>query len=781
MAVEKIVSAGVYTSENDKTFVAPGVGETGIAVIGPTTDGPAFVPVQIRSSDEYDLIFGGNNDYSYTAQTVKNYLKNNGLVNVVRVLNTEGIPVANANSYVVYVSGSNATGSDGKQVGVVLAPTIINSGSLLATSLTVVGTNSSFIIKSGSVGVSASFLTSSPNYVAKVFGSSPTSTNGNDISKNFYCYKLFSNNSNIFALASGSVEVTGSNESNGFSFVVNKNYSYASTPYITSQNSVSGGPYNLFKFATISDGDYANKKVKVVISDVKKPASGSLDYGTFNVVVRDFADTNNQPVVLETFSGCTLDPNSENYICNKIGTQYTTFQPSTGKKIINGDYPNKSSFIRVIPSDNLNSIPNEIVPFGHSSYLTPTGINNVSAYYPKLAFTQYQGNSTTYNSRIPFGLDFTNTDNLEYCSSISDSGSAVLNISGSFNLDNLFGHASSSLFSGSLSSSLAPTEMLKFAVGFQGGFDGIAYNKPKFVGENIVNTNVFGFDCSTATSAGTIAYKYALNAVSNEDEYDINMLILPGILNNKHPYVTDYASNLRSDVFYPMDCCGLNDAIQDAVDSVSGIDNNSVATYYPWVKIFDNITRKYTWVPPSVVISGVISFNDRISASWYAPAGLNRGGVPEATDIRTRLTQKERDTLYENRINPIAIFANQGISVYGQKNLQKRVSLVNRINVKRLLLTLRKYIGNIARLLVFEQNNSALRNQFLSLVNPYLETVKNRSGLSGFKVVMDETNNTPDVIDRNELIGAIYIIPVPSAEIIKLDFNISPTGTTFSE
>jgi phage tail sheath protein FI len=177
---------------------------------------------------------------------------------------------------------------------------------------------------------------------------------------------------------------------------------------------------------------------------------------------------------------------------------------------------------------------------------------------------------------------------------------------------------------------------------------------------------------------------------------------------------------------------------------------------------------------------GIYAANDATAAEWFAPAGLNRGGIVGAVSVLNRLTQAERDSLYESKVNPIATFPGEGIVAFGQKTLQDRASALDRINVRRLLIKVKKYIASTSRYLVFEQNTATTRSKFLNTVNPYLEGIQQRQGLYAFRVVMDETNNTPDVIDRNIMAGQIFLQPTKTAEFIVLDFNILPTGATFS-
>ena len=218
---------------------------------------------------------------------------------------------------------------------------------------------------------------------------------------------------------------------------------------------------------------------------------------------------------------------------------------------------------------------------------------------------------------------------------------------------------------------------------------------------------------------------------------------------------------------------------QASTTAVQTLDTNYAATYYPWVKVLDDSINLPTWVPPSVVIPGVYAQNDRVAHEWFAPAGLNRGGLSNVLEAKTRLTHAERDLLYEGRINPIASFPGQGVVVFGQKTLQAKPSALDRINVRRMLIRIKKFIASSSRYLLFENNTVATRNRFLNIVNPYLDSVQSNQGLSSFRVVMDDSNNTPDVIDRNQLVGQIYLQPARSVEFIVLDFVVQPTGASF--
>ena len=277
-------------------------------------------------------------------------------------------------------------------------------------------------------------------------------------------------------------------------------------------------------------------------------------------------------------------------------------------------------------------------------------------------------------------------------------------------------------------------------------------------------------------------YTTMLNLLGNKDEYQFNLITLPGLNKSDHSsQVVTLINNAQSrgDNLAVVDMDGYGTPLATITSTAAGIDSSYAATYWPWLQTADPDTGDNVWVPASTMMPAVYAFNDNSSEAWFAPAGFNRGGLATVVRAERKLTQGNRDTLYAGKVNPIATFPNQGVVVFGQKTLQKRASALDRVNVRRLLIELKSYISQVGDNLVFEQNTIATRNNFLAQVNPYLESVQQRQGLYAFKVVMDESNNTADVIDRNELIGQIYIQPTRTAEYVILDFNVLPTGATF--
>ena len=776
---EKIVSPGVFTRENDLSFISQGVGQIGAAIIGPFHKGPAFVPTVVNTQSEFEEIFGTPNGEYYTGYTVQNYLRDAGTVTIVRVGNQGGYTelgpqaiIASGSSRKVVASLFQTHNGDGTS----------NTGSSLESS----GPDASefTITVSGSTAISASTNPANGNDIGDVFGSNPRG------SKKVYAYNYFENfaTQNDSSLATGSTEIITLADQ-----AFTQDIKEASTPWIQSQL-ISGERHNLIKFHTLGDGSNYNKEYKIIIFNVKAAgSSNATDYATFSVGVRAFSDTNKRPSVLETFNNVNLDPASPNYIKKRIGDMNITID-ANGKQTMNGDYQNNSKFIRVECSDE-GSFPIIAGPFGHDKYYNPIYVGDVNSHgygetiVPEVIFSTGSDENTSSKSVSYSGIDLDSAvikiDNNNYLSPIPTSatqgGNTVFAFDGTVTIQGgtkAFGYE----LTGSNSTDVNKRQ---FIVGFQGGFDGVSptIKSAKYGDSDWGAGNSQGFDLSTSTANGSVAYVKAINAVSNPDDFDINLVSAPGIVRRLHSYVFDKIVDMveaREDAFFIGDVTSGEDTIADAISQGSAVDSNYVGTYYPWVKTIDSRTNKLTTIPPSVLMPGIYASNDAVAAEWFAPAGLNRGGIVGAVSVLNRLTHSERDTLYEGKINPIAQFPGEGIVAFGQKTLQDKASALDRINVRRLMIRVKKYIASTSRYLVFEQNTSQTRGKFLNTVNPYLEGIQQRQGLYAFRVVMDESNNTPDVIDRNILAGQIFLQPTKTAEFIVLDFNILPTGASFS-
>ena len=407
--------------------------------------------------------------------------------------------------------------------------------------------------------------------------------------------------------------------------------------------------------------------------------------GTFSLLIRQGNDNTNNLIVLETWTGLSLDPFAANYVARVLGDQDQNYNATNNQIEVSGSYFNASRYVRV------------------SAVNTPT----------------------------PYYFDNTGVAKSQYTSSIP------VNSSGSFT----------------------------------GGVGTVAAGANFY--ETINGTNTQGLVGAD--------YDNMIDLLANQDEYKFNILFAPGLYNSGYTsQCTSMINNTqtRGDSLFVLDLVPYNTTISTVTSQANSRNTSYAASYWPWVQMIDPATGKNVWVPASTVMAGVFAFNDTVAEPWFAPAGINRGGL-QVIRAEQKLPQSSRDTLYTNKVNPIATFPGTGTVVYGQKTLQTQASALDRVNVRRLLIALKNYISQIANTLVFEQNTIATRNVFLSQVNPYLESVQQKQGLYAFRVIMNETNNTADVIDRNELIGQIYIQPTRTAEFIYLDFNILPTGATF--
>ena len=765
---ERIVSPGVFTRENDLSFLAQGIGEIGAAFIGPFKQGPAFVPTIVRTQSEFEELFGTPDGTYYTEYAVQNYLREAGVATIVRVAGVGGYE---QNTPI----GITVSGSAGYKLVTTLHSTYNGDEEVGFGAFTITGgaNSGSFVVSGSGIGeVSSSVKPADLNDVSDVFGESPFG------SKDAYTYTFFENvasqsvadQSGTYGLTVGSVALATQD--------FKQDASVAATPWVKSQL-ISGERSDLFRFHTLGHGTLYNTKFKVGISNVKAAGEdGSTDYSTFTVTIRSFSDTDKRKVVLETFNNVNLDPSSPNFIARRIGDRYLTID-NNGKITENGDYTNKSKYLRVEVKP-AGSYPISAAPFGHGAYTNSIYVGGAETLVPAVV---YQTNTTSNTTSSPIyfaGIDLETAgvkgDNHNYLKPIPTSATVGANVD--FGFDSQLSYQ----MTGSVSADMIKRQ---FVLAFQEGFDGMSPTTKiaKAGDDDWGNANTQGFNCSTSTSSGSVAYSKAINAISNPDEWDINMVVTPGIVRQLHPAIVQDVIDMvesRQDAFYISDFTDFDDTISEATEQANAVDSNYVATYYPWVKTIDTNTNKLTTVPPSVLLPAVYASNDRLAAEWFAPAGLNRGGITGAVSVLNRLTHSERDTLYENKVNPIATFPGQGIVAFGQKTLQDRASALDRINVRRLLITVKKFIASTSRYLVFEQNTAETRGQFINTVQPYLEAIQQRQGLYAFRVVMDETNNTPDVIDRNILAGQIFLQPAKTAEFIVVDFNILPTGASFT-
>ena len=683
---ETLISPGVLARENDSSFIRQQPVNVGAAIIGPTVLGPVEIPTVVTSYSDYVNKFGagfqsGSDNVSFfTSIAAYNYFNNGGtsllVTRVVSASNT-WTPATNTNIENNTFSTTASFTFDSASVASFIQPT----GSFNVNGVIIAVT-----------GSPAPANTATTIFVAS--GSTPANT--------ITAIVAAFNVSKSIAPYSASLQyiTSSASASTGIFFnTVSPVGPAGDLYYVTSGSTTSyftgGSGATAFVLTTLSEGIIMNSSSSIDISG--SLASGSADNiryqilnsdtasGTFSLLIRQGNDNTNNPIVLETWTGLSLDPFAANFISRVLGDQDQNYNPTTNQIEVSGSYFNASRYVRV-------SAVNTPTPY----YFDNTGVAKPQ-----------------YTSSIPF------------------------NSSGSFT----------------------------------GGVGQVAAGANFY--ETINGTNTQGLVGAD--------YNNMINLLANQDEYKFNILFAPGLYNSGYTsQCTSMINNTqtRGDSLFVLDLVPYNTTISTVTSQANSRNTSYAASYWPWVQMIDPATGKNVWVPASTVMAGVFAFNDTVAEPWFAPAGINRGGL-QVIRAEQKLPQTSRDTLYTNKVNPIATFPGTGTVVYGQKTLQTQASALDRVNVRRLLIALKNYISQVANTLVFEQNSTATRNVFLSQVNPYLESVQQKQGLYAFRVIMNETNNTADVIDRNELIGQIYIQPTRTAEFIYLDFNILPTGATF--
>lgn len=786
------VSPGVYTKEQDFSVFASRIGITRLGLVGKTAKGPAFEPIKISSSDEYALRFGGTDPELPASYVANSFLGQSNELTVTRILGSTGF--VNSPAWLIVANG---TGSESGATLAILRSkrnqidntfyfdqeSDIKIGGVVSAlgEFTLSGTTGPLTAYTGSSIITVSLDETKDSYITKILGKSPKVIAG---LPNLYVERIYPhflreavNRGEISNLASSLVF-----SQEGAYTDFQDSYTNAITPYVVSRV-VGGQVKDLFRFQTISDGDASSREIKISIANI------DLVNYTFDVIVRQFNDTDATAATsaLERWSNLSLDPTSTTYIGKVIGTT-------------DESYPRKSMFITV---DIVENVSPTAIPSGFRGYeLRSSGLSATTSgnLYYKTQYFSGDSKFKTYLGISELGYTSLTQNQVSFRTSVKTLEADLFAYDGGistgkttikgFHLENTAD--SSEFISGNKNSLTAYTNdagtlldktLLKFTLVPYGGFDGwdkykqYTYTYEEFTDAYTDNVN---------------AFKAGIDTMASPEDVDINLFATPGVDFSNNQSIVTYALDMiedRADSLYIIDSpritVGTEKGTPEELVSnleTTGIDSNYAATYWPWIQIEDNSSNIYTYQSPTLMVVRAMAFTDNVAAPWFAPAGLNRGlaggGIIRA-DIK--LTKNDRDTLYQGRINPIATFVQQGVSIWGQKTLQNRQSALDRINVRRLLLQVRRLIAAASLTLVFEQNDQTLRDQFLAKVEPILLQIQNQRGLTAFKVVMDDSNNTPDTIDRNTLVGKIQLKPTRTAEFLDLTFQVLPTGARFED
>ena len=652
---------------------------------------------------------------------------------------------------------------------------------------------------------SVSFDTTQKNFISRVLGRGAQDGKTALFLEEFYenMFDIYNSEGKILGINLELVEYNRNIYSNYL-----QQYQQAITPYVVSElrgNKV----LRLFRLYTISDGNTANQQFKISIVNIKP------DVREFDLYVRSFYDTDAAPQILESYSRLTMDPTSGNYIAKRIGTT-------------DGNYTSMSSYILVEmdnASDTSDAFPAGFVGYpvrdydlGSDNSVKSPSIQYKQSYLPTDNIRKvYLGLSDTVGIDVDF-FDYKGLTNINTpWTGLTDGFHMDINASGvtvddvKIPIDNS-GNTYSPIFNFNTGDWVFTTDAglvggpyekiysRKFTFTPYGGFDGWDIYRTRR--SNLDGYQKNGVQGKAGTTVGTFknrpisngdlginsdyyAFLEGIYSFSNPEAVNINIFATPGIDTFDNTELVNSAIEMietqRADSLYVVttpdtDASGAPLLPSDVTDAISGyFDSSYTATYWPWIQILDAENNAYIYVPPTRDVVRNIALTDNIAFPWFAVAGVQRGDV-DCIKARVKLTLTDRDTLYENRINPIATFVSDGVKIWGNKTLQVNDTALNRINVRRLLLQARKLISAVAIRLLFEQNDTIVRNQFLSLVNPILDNIRSERGLTDFRVVV---SNSPEDIDNNQLTGQIFLKPTRALEFIQVQFVIMNTGASF--
>ncbi len=719
---ERIVSPGVFTREVDQSFLPAAIGAIGAAVVGPTVKGPAMVPTIVSGYDEYRQIFG-DVFISGSGADEKSY---------------KYLTSISAQNYLKY--------ADTLTVTRIMAGAYAPADSYVKDA----GTSTGVTFASGSVTIVAAAVDNQEYRIVEGSTTYRFIASGNPIPEDDTDGDLyfFSTGSTATATATNLVS-----EVNGVSGIGVTAVDGGSGLFVLSGSSAGAG--NGITFATSSATDATTFATQFTLAGASSTVTAGNSFRLYTLA--DGAIMNSGQAAASTAgSGSAADETTNNMLVSGSVDNLRWEVANVNNTL--------GTFTLFVRRGDDTSRRKSIVEQYNNLTLDPNSPNYIARRIGDQVFTMRDSGGTApflqLSGSFPVRSKYIRAEVLKTTLNYLDAN----------------GNVRVGAASASLPQAVSGT--------FANGSDGNVQHPQQFYND-ITNTNTQGFNLGVA-SEGETAYKDAINLLSNQDEYDINLISFPGLLNSaaNHGAVLSTAESMvegRGDCFLVSDPVLYGSGLSAAQLQAEAEDSSYNAMYWPWLQIADNDLGQNIWVPATTLIPGVYAFNDMVAAPWFAPAGLNRGGLESVIQAERKLTQTNRDDLYESNVNPIATFPNSGVVVFGQKTLQKKSSALDRINVRRLLIAAKKFVASSSKFLVFEQNTTATRNRFLSIVNPYFEDIQQRQGLYAFKVVMDETNNTPDVVDRNQLVGQIFLQPAKTAEFIIIDFNVLPTGAAFPE
>lgn len=817
MANSIFVSPGVYTREKDLTYVVRQVGVTTLGIAGETPQGPAFEPIFISNYDEYMSYFGGLDPEKFPASKypkyeanyiAKSYLSQSNQLFVTRILGLSG-----------YNAGKSwgIVGNNGTLIAVLRTRGTYNASQVFTPAATTIsiaagaGPLDPFTLTVGSNTYTACFDTTQRCYITRVLGTTPT-----DADTSVYVDQIYINTFKALVAAGSITSISATLTPNGVTTYSNflQKWNTPFTPYVVSE--IRGNVINrLFRFIMISDGNAGNRLCKFSIINIKP------DTKEFDLLVRDFNDTDNNQKIYERWTKLNLNFGDQNYIARRIGSS-------------NGDFKLNSKYIMVDMADNC---PEDAFPAGFEGVLQANTGNPPITY--KQTYTQAELSTLSKLSRAYLGLSDISGIDLSFFEyqGLTAGGTHWTTFTHGFHMDSGAGSATVRNatipmylnYDGANPGSYTPVfnvgccpfqtalgivgtnyerlKARKFTFAPYGGFDGwdifrgkrtnidgYQYNGVFAIAGGPGGSGVFKdyttVDGNLGNTSDWYAYYEGVHTFDNPIAVNINVFTTPGITTYDNSLLVsetiDMVETQRADSVYivttpdfeydPVSGQTYYYSADEAVGVIEDqFDSNYTATYWPWIQMNDTENYIQVWMPPTLEVVRNLALTDNIAFPWFATAGVERGSTT-AIKARIKLRQADRDTLYEGRINPMATFTEEGVLIWGNKTLQMAETALNRMNVRRLLLQARKLISAVATRLLFEPNDQVVRARFAALVNPILDNIRKERGLYDFRVVV---SNDIEEYDRNEMSAKLYLKPTRALEYIIIDFIITPTGASF--
>lgn len=749
--MKEYLSPGAYPEQRDQSFLPTGqVLEASSVFIGGFAKGQAFIPMLITDGTDLITKTGEPNGKFYSQYAALQYSAHASNFWVQRLLWQSGYK---ADALIIYGTGSFCT--NGGDVLAVLASAGVNNGTtanslVLSTSKSSTGSADTlqfYVSGTCSAGnISKGYTLSRADIVdiQNVFG-----TNAQQYTSPVYLYAKMHDTSSAAAYTTISVIKTSDFLAYGSS-----TYQHAVTPWITNAEG-----QELFRLHHKSDGTYTNKDVKIQIKNIvtSSVASTTINYTSFDVLVRSYDDTQKKPVVIQAFYGVNLDPTSINYISKKIGDVWSQYDSDKNKIRVYGDYTNRSNYVRVQVS---NAVKSMVIP-------KTTNINNVQR------IPVWYETGDVYQEDYPTSYIYTTNTSAD---TTTFNGYDV----SKYSIKMLSMPVPGATVPKTTASVIQFTNNTRYIVPFYGGFDG----KNPASGFNTSDTYLTGFDMSSISADGVETYKKALDIISNPDQFDIDVISIAGVNLESAGKAQVFRYAMQDVCQIRGQCIVVGDLAQtDTIDAdqtsdwVQPYDSSFGAVYFPSVKYYDTYTKTYPAIPVSTLLPAVIAYTNKVSQPYYAPAGIDRGTL-NVVQAMSKLNKAQRDLLYSYNVNPIASFAGTGTIVWGQKTLQKAASSLDRLNCRLLVNMIKKWITKYGKSVLFNNNTTNLRQVFSIGASTYLDQLVAGGGLYEYRFLMDESNNGPEVLDRNQLVGEMWIKLAKTTEFIIIPINIVSSDAT---